>query len=926
MLTIRPMSSGEGYSANYLEQSDYLSEHHKIEGRWYGQGAERLGLKGPVVAEDFEAVREGVHPLTGDKLRPRQSANRIDPNGKVVSQGRELYDLTISAPKSVSIMACIGGDKRILEVHERAVKEALLEAERCAQTRVRKENEQTNRFTRNLVTASYTHDASRDLDPQIHTHNATLNSTYDPVENRWKALQMGRIYQAQSCITEIYRNKLARGLEEIGFETEYRWDSKHADRNVEIKAISPELCRKFSQMSQRRDDAIAGFMAEHGRMPTHNEETILMRRVRPEKQNHLSPDEVHQKQLDRCTPEDLAMIAEAWHKSYSYVRPPQEANVELSVQHALEHTFERVSVAQDFEIVEEALRHSRGRASHDQIKAHLRELEKKGQVFTHQGEIATEESLRREKGMIGLVNEGRGRYEALGRWRDFTPDDRLTPQQRAAVEFILDSRDFATNLRGAPGTGKTWSLRDIKRGLEQAERPILAVAPTKGAEEELRKVGFAQAMTVEGLLQSKDAPLRIYNSVLLIDEAGMVGARSMFELLSLAARCGARVLFSGDSHQINSVEAGDSLRILEKESKLRESTAELTEPQRQKNVPYSEAIKTLRENPDKGFDQLEAQGAVKEVSDLDRPAAVAQARREAEAKGTTIVVCPTHAEIAAVTGAIRADRRAHDELGEEQTFTRLEPLNFTLAEKKDFRNYEAGMRLVFHRPTVDAKRHEIFEILSVKDNAVLVRGQDGNETEVTQKQTKSFGVFAAREIQIAPGDLLMLQQNRRSPDLRATNGEIAAVKQITPEGHIELEGGRILADDYQCFTYGYASTAHKAQGKTVDHVIVSGNEMDRRQFYVATSRGRESIQVFTENIDDLRDSIGVSGTRQSATELAARAMEESVEQARREMWWVDYETGELTRDATRAQPQPGATRGTSRTEREGRYPEMEYSL
>jgi ATP-dependent exoDNAse (exonuclease V) alpha subunit len=338
-------------------------------------------------------------------------------------------------------------------------------------------------------------------------------------------------------------------------------------------------------------------------------------------------------------------------------------------------------------------------------------------------------------------------------------------------------------------------------------------------------------------------------------------------------------------------------------------------------VPYSEAIKTLRQNPDKGFDQLEAQGAIKPVSDLERPAAVAQARREAEKTGATIIVCPTHAEIASVTAAIRDDRRVHEELGEEQTFTRLEPLNFTLAEKRDFRNYEPGMRLLFHRPTVDAKRHEIFEILSVKDNACLVRGQDGNETEVTQKQAKSFGVFAAREIQIAPGDRIMLLQNRRSPELRATNGEIADVKQIDAEGRIELEDGRKLGNGYQCFTYGYAQTAHKSQGKTFPNVIVSGNEMDRRGFYVATSRGSETIQVFTDNIEALRDSIGVSGTRQSATELAARAMADGVAQANREMWWIDYETGERTQDATRAAPQSGHS---SRSEREGRHYEWEH--
>ena len=111
MLTIRPMSGGESYSANYLEQSDYYSEGHKITGQWRGKGAERLGLNGEVVPEDFETVRQGLHPETGEKLRPRMSADRIDEHGRVVGKGRELYDLTFSAPKSVSIMACIGGSQ-----------------------------------------------------------------------------------------------------------------------------------------------------------------------------------------------------------------------------------------------------------------------------------------------------------------------------------------------------------------------------------------------------------------------------------------------------------------------------------------------------------------------------------------------------------------------------------------------------------------------------------------------------------------------------------------------------------------------------------------------------------------------------------------------------------------------------------------------
>jgi conjugative relaxase-like TrwC/TraI family protein len=899
MLTIRPMDSGKGYSAKYLEQSDYYEEGKKITGQWFGKGATRLGLNGEVIADDFEAVRQGLHPETGDPLRPRQSADRKAKDGTVQSTGRELYDLTFSAPKSVSVMACIGEDKRVIEVHNRAVREALAEAERAAQTRVRKGLENTDRVTGNLVSACYFHSESRDIDPQLHTHCATANLTYDSVEKRWKALQMSGIFRETHYLTEVYRNELARGLQEIGYEVEYRWNTKMTDRNVEIKGISEELCYKHSQMSQRRDAAVTEFTEEHGRMPTHNEETILLRRVRPEKRTDLSSEEVHALQVERCSREDLAAIAETRRKADARVFVPEMHSAERSVQYGLDHVFERVSVANDYRVMEQALRNSRGQATLAEIKAQLIDLEVKGRIFTHKGELATEESLQREKSMIGMIDNGVGRFTPLRGNKEFVASDKLNPKQKEAVEFVLNSRDLAVNLQGAPGTRKTWTLQDVKRGLEEAGRPVLALAPTKSAEEELKSVGFGQAMTIEGLLQDKDAQPRMHNRAVIIDEAGMISAKQMFDLLSLAQRCGSRIIFSGDTRQIQSVEAGDSLRILENESKL--ASIELTEITRQKNPEYLAAIKAMRKDPARGFELLSDAGAIHEVSDADRPAAVAKARREAQ--GQTLVVCPTHAEIAAVTAAIREDRKAHNELGEGRTIERLEPLNWTLAEKSDMRNYQPGQVLVFHRPTVAADRHEAFEVLSVKDIAVLVRNQDGDETQITPKQARSFGVFAKREIEVAPGDVLLLQGNRRGPDLNATNGQFVTVKQFDEQGRMQLEDGRTLPEDFKTFNHGYATTAHKSQGKTVDNVIISGNAMTQEQFYVGSSRGRESIQIFTEDKEWLEMTAGISGARTSATELADRIDHEAVNAAKIVTnWYTDFETGAPTQDATRAQP------------------------
>src|SRR6185437_8848094 len=111
MLTIRAMSDGSGYSERHLQHSDYYAEGERVVGTWQGRGAELLGLSGEVEPTDFEGVRQGLDPSTGNFLRQRHSAHRIRADGTVQSRGRNLYDFTISAPKSVSVMAKVGGDE-----------------------------------------------------------------------------------------------------------------------------------------------------------------------------------------------------------------------------------------------------------------------------------------------------------------------------------------------------------------------------------------------------------------------------------------------------------------------------------------------------------------------------------------------------------------------------------------------------------------------------------------------------------------------------------------------------------------------------------------------------------------------------------------------------------------------------------------------
>src|SRR5271157_6521960 len=200
MLTIRAMSDGKGYSSRHLEHSDYYAEGERVTGQWYGRGAEMLGLRGAIDSEDFEALLQGLHPETNEFLRVRHSADRTAAGGKKLAQGRTLYDFTISAPKSVSVLAILGGDERLISAHRTAVGEALKEVEAYAASRVRKSGANENRTTGNLALALYHHDTSRELDPQLHTHAVAANLTFNGTEGRWKALQASDIYERRAYL------------------------------------------------------------------------------------------------------------------------------------------------------------------------------------------------------------------------------------------------------------------------------------------------------------------------------------------------------------------------------------------------------------------------------------------------------------------------------------------------------------------------------------------------------------------------------------------------------------------------------------------------------------------------------------------------------------------------------------------------------
>jgi hypothetical protein len=171
--------------------------------------------------------------------------------------------------------------------------------------------------------ASYTHDTSRQLDPQIHTHAVAANLTYDGTEGRWKALQASGLYERRSYLTEVYRNALAREVRALGYEVENRHDVRGRDKGFEIAGFSQHLLDKYSQRSAQRDAAIQEFTNLRGRAPTDNEVAVLVRETRVDKLQEISTERVRNLQQERLSADERQTLREVSNEAQTQFYSPR---------------------------------------------------------------------------------------------------------------------------------------------------------------------------------------------------------------------------------------------------------------------------------------------------------------------------------------------------------------------------------------------------------------------------------------------------------------------------------------------------------------------------------------------------------------------------------------------------------------------------
>ncbi len=881
MLTIKTqcnLSNAEKYFAEHLQLGDYYSQENQVLGQWFGTGAELLGLAGVVKETDFLKLCRNEHPADDGTLTQRLKTSRWDEDRMaVVANRRVFYDFTFSPPKSVSIQAFIAEDRRILDAHNRAIRIAAKELEGFAGTRVHHGKRISERLTGKVVCALFRHETSRSLDPHLHTHCIMFNATYDPVENRWKALSNYEMLQARKYAENVYYHELARNLRRFGYEIE-----NHPRGDFQIAGASKELCGRFSKRHNEIDERIEKLLREKPEQAGGNLKELRAQIAQAERSRKITGiqlSELERLWAGQVTQEERQSLVKLVRQTNSETLANRLPIAEVAIRWAEDHLFDRHSVVSEHELWSAALERERGRSFNVED---LKTASERHQFLRSEyapGKITTREILDREWEIICLAQDGKWKHPAFNLEHKVSPG--LMPDQKVAAEKILQSEDFVTLFSGGAGTGKSHTLREIGNGLTGAGHVIQVIAPQRQQALDL-KSSFGETQTVSEFLTKRRM---VPGSIVIVDEAGQIGGKQMHELLTFIHQHSGRVILSGDTRQHGAVEASDALRAIEKYSglepvrlsKIRRQNPKLgeTKSERKRIKQYRAAVRKAQTGHyAESFDRLDQLGVIAECRTLDeqREQLVAGYVELAQRKRSVVVVSQTWAEIHEINERIRIGLRNAGLIGKEDvTVLAYERIDLTEAQKRDQRFYPANAVLVFNRDAGDFRKGDPGKLLKATSTHLLVEAEK-RVRKVAFKNLDRITVCQPVEMALTPGDKLQLKANSEACEGKPlVNGELVSVKSVAPDGRIHLLDGRSLPADYRQFVRGYAVTSYGSQGKTVEHVLFSDSAVkaatNNQQWLVTISRGTRGVRIFTQDKTRLQENVARLGNRELAVEL-----------------------------------------------------------
>ena len=745
-------------------------------GRWTGAGAAQLGLIGNVEAGQVNLLGAGRHPRSGEELGTRP--------GKVTA-----FDLTFSAPKSVSLLAELPDPAtraQVAAAHRAAVEATLRLVETEGVLVGRRGHGGLRQVpTTGAVAAAFEHRTSRAGDPQLHTHLLVFNRARG-VDGRWAGIDGRRLFAWAKTAGYVYQAALRA---ELTKRLEVQWRPVHHG-TAELVGPTDAQLREFST----RRAQIEAALERAGATSAHSAQVATLA-TRPAKAEPVDADRQREQWraraaavgLDADRPAELG--AEPGPQSVP-TGSPDELAARLAGPHGLtEHrsSFDRRDVIR-------AVAEAAGAGdTPDRLAAHAdRLLEHPGFTPTgtssrHAGPLySTVELIRIEKEL--LARAGRPTTGPVAVCPDRIIDaviaarPTLSAEQQHMVRALCGSGDATAVVIGRAGTGKTFALDACRQAWADAGHPVTGAALAARTAAGLQAGTGIPSTTVDALLADIDRPGPAgglpHRGVLVIDEAGMVGTRKLGHLLAAAERSRTRVVLVGDPRQLPEVEAGGAFAALAARQPI-----ELTVNRRQEQAWERAALDDLRHG------------------DVARAVTVYRDRQR--------ITLTTDAETA-------RDRLVGDwwaaraELGADRV-----------------------AMMALHQADVD----------DLNARARHLRRAAG-ELAGPQVETGGGRVFAVGD------EVLALRNDRRLGLHNGTRATVVSLDPLTRHLEARTADDRTITipagylDDGH-LTHGYAVTAHKAQGLTTGRAFVLGSDrLYREAGYTALSRATQRTDLY----------------------------------------------------------------------------------
>jgi ATP-dependent exoDNAse (exonuclease V) alpha subunit len=741
------------------------------------------------------------------------------------------------------------------------------------ETRVRRGGLLEDRKTRNLVYAEFTHFTARPVDgivdPNLHIHAYTFNTTYFEEEGRFKAAKFLRIKQNAPLHQAIFHSLLAAEMKKLGYQI------RNQRLGFEVAGISRELIQAFS----RRTAQIEQLADELGISGNKKAMSELGANSREGKERIKNPKEMKLEWSQRAKQLENELRVET--ESGSRI----EADEAVSM--AVATSFERRSTIPYRRLVAEALQMSLGSCNLEEIRE---AFSKRVDLVLAEGEkglMATTVGVAKEESeILAFLENTRGTMMAMNRGYKASESE-LDNDQKAAVESLMRCQDRVFVIQGRAGTGKTTMMKEAVRAIEKSGERVFTYAPTsEAAHVVLKEEGFSRSETIQQFLVNPRLQEEARHGVLWIDEAGLLSVGDLNKLFQIAETCGNRLILSGDTRQHSSIERGDALfEVVESGLVSFEETRQIY---RQKSEKYRLAIEHLSRGETKeGFFLLDDMEAIHEYRDFaEKLDMLASDYIESTKKfGSVLLVSPTHFEGRLVTQKIRQTLKQTGKAGEDELIVPVDRnRHLTTAEKQLPYYYEEG-QVVHFQKAVSGKfrRQEKLSVECVSAEEVSVRREDGEVVTLDLQLACNFEVLSRDKLSLSKGDTVRLLGNFKTEQgKRLFNGSTHQVEGWNSSQDILLKGGHLIPYSAAILDYGYVSTSHGSQGRTTGKVIIcqgtqSQGASSLEQFYVSASRGRFEVSIYTDNKANLLEDVGVSGQRQSARELLQKSEAELLE-------------------------------------------------